>query len=242
VILREIVRAAAHRFGGRASFTPILRPNAVGNGVHVHFSLSEATTGRPVNHDPARPHGVSEPAGSFLAGIRARMPAMVAVTAPATISYLRLVPHRWSASYNNLGLRDREAGVRICPVFETIGVDVARQYHFEYRAADAAASPYLLLGMIVWAGLSGLRQGLPAPTPTERDPDAMDEAERAEAGVERLPRSLDEALDRFAADPDCQVWMGDDLYQAHLVHKRFEARTLGALSLEEQCERYRLAY
>jgi glutamine synthetase len=242
VLLREVVRATAQRFGARASFTPILRPNAVGNGVHVHFSLEDVATVRPVSHDAARPHGLSEPAGSFLAGILARMPALTAVTAPATISYLRLVPHRWSAAYANLGLRDREAGVRICPVFETTGVDAARQYHFEYRAADAAASPYLLLGAIVWAGLSGLRQRLPPPQPTTSDPDAMSEAERNEAGIERLPRSLDEALDRFAADAECAAWMGDDLHRAYLAHKRFEARTLGALSLEEQCERYRLAY
>ena len=32
-------------------------------------------------------------------------------------------------------------------------------FNFEYRAADAAASPYLALGALVWAGLDGLRAG-----------------------------------------------------------------------------------
>lgn len=240
VILREVARGTAQRFGARVSFTPILRPNAVGNGVHVHFSLSDEKTGAPVNFDASRPHGLTETAGRFLAGILQKLPAMTAISAPATISYLRLVPHRWSAAYNNLGLRDREAGVRICPVFP--GGDVARQFHFEFRASDAAANPYLLLGAIVWAGVWGLRAGLAAPEPTGRDPDAMSEEERASLGIVRLPQSLDAALDRLEADVDWRLFLGDDLFGAYLAHKRFEARTLGALPLEEQCERYRLAY
>jgi len=54
------------------------------------------------------------------------------------ISYGRLVPHRWSAAFDNLGVQDREAAVRICPVRRLGGSDVAAQFHFEVRACDAA--------------------------------------------------------------------------------------------------------
>ena len=100
----------------RASFAPIVDPAGVGNGVHVHFSLNDLQ-GNPVNHDAAGPQGVSDIAGGFIAGILKYMPALVAMTASSVPSHLRLTPHRWSAAFNNLGLRDREAGVRICPVF-----------------------------------------------------------------------------------------------------------------------------
>ena len=52
----------------------------------------------------------------------------------------------------------------------------------------------LVLGAIAWAGVHGLRQGLPAPEPTERDPAAMETDELAALGLERLPQSLDAAL------------------------------------------------
>jgi len=241
VVLREVCRATAYRLGGRASFTPILRPDAVGNGVHVHFSLQDKD-GQPRSYDAGRPHGLSQAAGAFAAGIVAKLPALTALTAASTISYLRLVPNRWSSAYNNLGLNDREAAVRICPVFETTGVDTAKQYHLEFRAADAAASPYMLLGAIAWAGLYGLRQQLDAPEPTTTDPSQMSAAELDERGLARLPQSLAEALDLLAADDDLRQMMGPVLHDAYLTHKRFEVGLMAELSDEAQCEKYYLAY
>jgi len=242
VILRELARATAWRLGGRASFTPILRPDAVGNGVHVHFSLLDAETREPVSYDPARAHGISERMGAFAAGILAKLPALTALTAASTISYLRLVPHRWSASYNNLGLHDREAGVRVAPLFETAGTVPERQFNLEYRAGDAAASPYLFLGSLVWAGLSGLRQGLATPTATEEDPSAFSAEELERWNLVRLPQSLGAALDELAGDPDLKDAMGPLLHEVYLKHKRFEADLMAGLGPEEQCERYRLVY
>jgi glutamine synthetase len=241
VALRELIRGTAARLGGRASFTPILRPGAVGNGVHVHFSLSDSS-GAPVNHDASHGHGLSATAGAFIAGILGKLPAITALTAAAAISYQRLTPNRWSAAYNNLGLRDREAGVRICPVFQNAGSDVAQQYHFEFRAADAAASPYLVLGAIVAAGLHGLDAQLPMPSVAERAPQDMSEEERQELGIVRLPQSLDEALDRFEEETDLVATVGEELKSAYLAHKRFEAGLMRDLSPEEQCEKYRVAY
>ena len=241
IITREMARATAHRRGGRASFTPILRPDAVGNGVHVHLSLQDAA-GKPVMHDAAREAALSATAGSFAAGMLEALPALVALTAASTISYLRLTPNRWSAAYNNLGLADREAAIRICPVFETTGAPAAEQLHLEFRAADAAASPYLLLGGLVWAGIDGLRRALPAPPITTADPARMSADERAALGLERLPLSLAGALDALAWHGPLKAAMGDPLHQAYLAHKRFEAAEMAPLDDAAQCERYRLSY
>ena len=241
VAVRELARGTAARLGGRVSFTPIVRPDAVGNGVHVHFSLSDAS-GAPVNHDASHADGLSATAGAFIAGILSKLPAITALTAAASISYQRLTPNRWSAAYNNLGFRDREAGVRICPVFQHAGADLARQYHFEFRAADAAASPYLVLGAIVAAGLHGLDAGLPMPVVAEGAPQDMAEDLRQKLGIVRLPRSLDEALDRFEEETDLTGTIGEELKSAYLAHKRFEAGMMRDLSPEEQCAKYRLVY
>ena len=242
VILRELARATAWRHGARASFTPILRPDAVGNGVHLHYSLLDAETRAPVGYDPDRPHGISEKMGAFTAGILAKMPALTAITAATTISYLRLVPHRWSAAFNNLGVQDREAGVRRAPLFEAGGSAPEAQFNLEYRAGDAAASPYLFLGSLVWAGLHGLRQGLATPDATEEDPSEFSEAELARRNLVRLPQSLGTALDVLAGDDDLKAAMGPLLHEVYIKHKRFEADLLGDLSPEEQCERYRLVF
>lgn len=241
VILRELARATARRLGHRASFSPMITPDGLGNGVHIHASLSDSE-GRPVTYDPGSAHGLSRDAGRFVAGILRHMPAICAITAPSVISYLRLTPNRWSASYNNLGYRDREAGVRICPVFELPGADVAAQYNFEYRAGDAVANPYLALGVLVRAGLEGLREELPMPEPTECDVDRLGGEERERLGIVRLPQSLGEALDALEADTVAKSWFHPQLLNAYLRFKRAEMSLMADLSPAEQCQRYSAVY
>ncbi len=242
VVLRELARATALRMGHKLSFAPMVRlDGGVGNGVHIHISLLDRDD-RPVTYDRDGPGGLSVPAGRFIAGLLRHMPALCAIAAPSVISYLRLVPHKWSSAYNNLGYRDREAGVRICPVFETPGADPAAQFNFEVRTGDAAASPYLQLGAIVRAGLEGLRAELPPPEITERDPGEIDAAERQRLGIVRLPQSLAEALDALEADAAARTWFPDDLLDAYLRHKRAEIELMKALTPEDQCARYAEVY
>lgn len=241
VILRELTRASAAHLGHRASFSPIVDPASVGNGVHIHFSLTDRK-GQPINHDPTAKEGISAQAGAFLAGVQAKLPALCALTAASAISYLRLTPHRWSAAYNNVARQDREAALRICPVFETLDVPVKDQLHFEYRAADAAASPYLVLGALVWAGVLGLRKGLKTPGLTDQDLTTLSDAQLHEQGIERLPQSLSTALDTLADDEELAACMGPLLHDAYLRHKRFEWELMKELSPEEQCARYKQIY
>ncbi len=239
VQLREIARATAESLGLRATFTPVLRPDAVGNGVHVHFSLIDRD-GRPCNFDPARPFGLSATAEAFLEGIRRHLRALCALTAAAVTSYLRLVPNRWSAAWTNVGHQDREAAIRICPVFRP-GSE-ASALHFEYRAADAAASPHLLLGALIWAGMHGLDAGARLSTVTTRDPADMPEEERDRHDIRRLPTSLGEALDELEGCTPLREAMGDTLHRVYLAHKRFEVELMAELDPLRQCERYALLY
>ena len=239
VILREVAKSVGERLGQRVSFSPIVAGMGVGNGVHVHMSLVDAG-GEPVMYAADGPGGLSPQGGSFVAGIVRHLPALVALTAASTVSYQRLVPHRWSAAFNNLGLRDREAAMRICPVREDD--DVARSFNVEYRAADAAASPYLLLAALVRAGLEGLRAGLGAPEVTEEDLALRSEAELEARGLRRLPASLAEALATLEADAVAAGWFPPQLLDVYLKHKRGEIALLDGLSQDEQAERYAQVY
>lgn len=241
IIAREMVRAAARRLDRDVSFSPQVDPAGPGNGVHIHMSFRDRD-GRPVSHDASQPSGLAARMGSFVAGILKRLPALVAVTAPSAASYQRLKPHSWSSAYNNLGWRDREAAIRICPGPETPGADVASAFNVEFRAGDAAASPWFQLGILVRAGLEGIREGLPTPEPVSSDPDAMSDDERRRHGVERLPTSLDEALDRLERAPDAGTLLPGELLEAYIMHKRGELQTVAGLAPEEVCRRYRDVY
>src|SRR5579875_3914778 len=75
VMVRELARAVAFRLGQRAIFSPILSPEGVGNGTHIHFSLLD-TLGRPAMPDPARVYGLSEIGEQFTAGVLEHLPAI----------------------------------------------------------------------------------------------------------------------------------------------------------------------
>jgi glutamine synthetase len=237
VVLRELTFAVAARRGEQATFAPVVPAMAVGNGVHAHLSLLDRD-GKPVMYDRDGPGSLSETAGRFTAGMLRHMPALVAFTAASPVSYQRLVPHRWSAAYNNLALNDREAGMRIGPVRD----DIVAQLNVEYRPADATASPYLLLGSIIMAGLQGVRDQLPRPQPTEGDLTTWSQAQLDAVGVRRLPSSLAEALDALEADQVAQSWLPPLMLDVYLRHKRGELQQVEGLSEEEMADRYARAY
>ena len=162
--------------------------------------------------------------------------------APSLISYARLTPHRWSAAFNNLGLRDREAAVRICPVAELPGMDVARQFNVEFRVGDSAASPHLQLAALVFAGLDGIRNRMEPPAPTKEDLSLLSADELGQRGFVRLPQSLPEALDRLQRSEAVRSWFGELFLDIYLKHKRGELEFLDGKTVEEACRLYEQVY
>jgi len=224
VQVRELARAITAGLGHRAVLAPMLRPDGVGNGTHVHWSLLDRA-GEPATHDPARPHGLSAAAEHVVAGMLHHVPALAAVTAPSVASYYLLRPGRWAPTIADFGVQDRGSAVRVCPVYATAPDSAARQFNVEFRVADAAASPYLTLGALAWAGLDGLRRrwildGL-APAP--------------------LPASLAEAMGHFEASAAAADWFGP-LHDVYLRFKRGELKALAGLVEAAICARYAAIY
>lgn len=241
VLLRMLVQEVVAAAGHSATFAPILDPDGVGNGVHVHMSLIDAD-GAPATHDPADVHGLSQAARHFIGGILAHLDQILALLAPSDVSYLRLTPHRWSAAFNNLGYRDREASVRICPVSSADPEAIARQYNFEIRACDAAASPHLVLAALVFAGTEGLKRKIEPLAPTQEDLSLLSGRELAERGFRRLPQSLPDALDRMEGSEAVRDWFGGRFVEVYSAHKRAEIGCLDGLDARARCARYAEVY
>jgi glutamine synthetase len=234
ILVREIVRDLATAHGMNATFAPVPRPDAVGNGVHVHLSLWDASD-HPVTLDVEG--GLTAIAGGFAAGILVHAEALVGWTAPSAVSSLRLAPHRWSSAAAFVGRQNREAMLRICPIV-TIGGDGLEGANIEYRAADATANPWLVLAALIRAGLDGLTRGLPQPTVLDGELEALDPRARAEMGIRPLPADLESALQAIEADDAARTWFSPDLVATHLAIRRTELAILADATPEERCARY----
>ena len=122
------------------------------------------------------------------------LPAIAAITAPSPVSYLRLTPNRWAPTVVDIVQQDRGAALRVCPVFAASEPEeIARQFNVEFRVCDGAASPYLALGAVMFAGADGVRRKLALPG---RGPAAA------------LPHSLGEALRVMEASEVVQTGSG----------------------------------
>ncbi len=240
LITRETIRAVAQRHGLAASFTPKPTPDAVGNGAHLHISLADET-GRNVAYEAGAPLSLSPLARHFAAGILAHLNALVAFTAPAPISYHRLGPHHWSCGFRAIGLQNREAAIRVIP---GRGDKAGRRkgHNLEFRPIDGIASPYLALGVLVRAGLEGIRGKLELMEPLTGDPADLTEAERTARGIAILPTSLEAALAALEADTTVCGWFGQDFLATYLALKRWEVDFAAKTPTAELFARYRSAY
>jgi glutamine synthetase len=76
---------------------------------------------------------------------------------------------------------------------------------------------------VIAAGIDGVRRDLRLPPPVEVDPATLSEEERQEGDVRRLPATLQEAADAFAASAALREAMGDFLHDCVACVRRDEA-------------------
>ncbi|MFJ9847450.1 glutamine synthetase [Kitasatospora sp. NPDC101155] len=223
VLVRHTIRAVSAKHGLRASFAPVVEPDGVGNGGHLHLSLWR--DGRNLGHGGPGPHGLTAEAEGFVAGVLEALPELLVLGCSSPAGYLRLVPQRWAGAYQCWGLENREAALRL--VTGSTG-ERAATANAEVKCFDASANPYLAVGAVLAAGLAGLEQRRSLPPEFTGDPAA------AEPGtVPRLPQSPAEAIAAYECSAMLREALGDPLYQAVLAVRRAEAEQYAAVGPEE---------
>jgi glutamine synthetase len=230
VLYRETVRGVAIRHGLWASLAPKPIPDQAGNGTHLHASLTEIATGRPVFTDPGARYGLSQTGYQFIAGLLHHLPALVALTCGSVNSYRRLQPQFWSSAYTVYGPDNRESAVRICSPLGGSGT-----VNLELKPSDSTGNPYLALGAVIHAGLDGIRRQLDPGEPVTVDPATLSDSEREDIGAHRLPRTLSEALDALESDQLLMTALGPLRSSSYLAVKRSEAAAFAEHDTEWEC-------
>ncbi|WP_460118246.1 type I glutamate--ammonia ligase [Pseudomonas sp. H3_G09] len=241
VNVREITREIARQMGLDLSFAPKTAAEAVCNGVHLHVSLLDLA-GEPMLYDAGTSNGLSGIGQHWAAGVLHYLPALCAFTAPTPLSYERLQPHHWSASYACLGQQNREAALRICPIVTLGGKSAAQQFNLEFRAMDATASPHLAMAALLIAGRLGIEQRLALNAITEEIPDSLNDEQRKARGIVALPASLAQALDCLRDSAAFNEWLPKPLLDTYYALKTEELALTEQLSPADLCEHYARLY
>lgn len=238
LIARQLIRAAAWNHGLEPSFAPVVFPGFVGNGAHVHYSLWDRA-GTNLFAGGRGPEGMRRPAERFSAGILAELPALVAITCPSVASYLRLRPHHWAGAYTCWGRENREAALRF--VTGMVG-DRPAAANMEVKPVDGAGNPYLVLGSLIAAGVSGIERRLELPEAISEDPSALSATSRGRLGIRRLPASLGAATKELRRSSVLREAMGDRLFEAFLATREGEVALYEGRSDDEIARAHRWRY
>ncbi len=210
---KYIVRNTAFQNGYTVTFMPKPLFQDNGSGMHVHMSLWKA--GQPLFYDEKGYGGLSEMAVHYIGGILKHAPALLALCAPTTNSYRRLVPG-YEAPINLIySARNRSACVRIPMVSKS-----PKAKRIEFRAPDPSANPYLAFAALLMAGLDGIEKKTMPPATIDKELYEMPAEERKD--IQQTPGSLEESLAALQADHEFLLKGGvfdEDLIKAYIDYK-----------------------
>lgn len=208
-----VVKTIAQQHGLHATFMPKPIYGIAGSGMHTNMSLFK--NGENAFYDENDELGLSKTAYHFIAGIMAHAKGMTAVANPIVNSYKRLVPGYEAPVYIAWSAKNRSPLIRV-PTARGAGTRV------ELRSPDPSCNPYLEMALCLFAGLDGIEKEMEPCASTDSNIFTMTDKERAAAGIETLPKNLEEALDYFEKDEFVKEALGDHVYTKFLEAKRSE--------------------
>ncbi|MGA9860113.1 MAG: glutamine synthetase family protein [Solirubrobacteraceae bacterium] len=165
-----------------------------GSSCHIHFSIGDDDG--PLFH---RDQPVSE---AFLAGQLACLRELTLLLAPNVNSYKRYAKGSFAPTAVAWGADNRTCSLRV--------VGHGAGMRFENRAGGSDLNPYMALSGLIAAGLHGVENGLTLEPAYEGN--AYEATDKP-----RLPRTLREARDLFAASDVARAAFGEEVVR-HYVH------------------------
>lgn len=214
MIYKYLVKNVARQNGLTATFMPKPLFQDNGSGMHVHQSLWKSSVN--VFFDEAGYAQLSDTAKYYIGGLLTHAPALLAIVAPTTNSYRRLVPGFEAPVNLAYSQRNRSAICRI-PVYSKS----PKAKRIEFRAPDPSCNPYLCFAALLMAGLDGIQNQIDPGEPMDKDLYGLPPEEAAM--IKQVPSSLAAVLDALEEDHEFLL-KGDvftpDLLEAYIAYKR----------------------
>jgi glutamine synthetase len=212
VLFKTFTKVLAQRRGLMATFMAKWSNSWPGQSGHIHLSLRDRASDRPLFHDAAAETGMSETMRHFIGGQQQLMPSLLAMVASTVNSYSRLIPGFWAPTSATWGVENRTTALRAIP-----GSPSAQRV--EYRIAAADANPYIALAAALASGLWGIENKV------EPDAPVSGNAYELPPNPDRdLPRTLWEAAQRLKGSDAARALFGDEFVAHFAATREWEER------------------
>jgi glutamine synthetase len=212
-IYKNGIKEMANQHGCSVTFMAKPDHTWVGSSCHIHSSLwsedRNAFDGEPALFR------------RYLAGQLAASAELAVFFAPNVNSYKRYAASSWAPTTLAWGYDNRTCAFRV--------VGHGQGLRIENRMPGADANPYLAFAAILAAGLHGIEQELEPPPAFSGNAYVSD--------VERLPRTLHEAVDTLANGTVARAALGDEVVDHYLNYARTEQRLFDSVVTEYERRR-----
>ncbi|RAZ92218.1 glutamine synthetase [Mesorhizobium hawassense] len=203
LLFKRLARQAAQANGMHATFMAKPIAAQAGSSMHLHMSIVDEA-GEPLfagtdGEDSAM-------FAQFIGGLQKYVPEIMPLFAPNVNSYRRIRPNHSAPANIEWSHDNRSCGLRV-----PLGGRAARR--IENRLPGADANPYLAMAGSLIAGYLGIEEKL------ARSAEASGNAYKSKS---TLPKTMEEALDRFAACEPVRALLGEDFFQTYLRVKSVE--------------------
>ena len=213
LLYKYIVKNVARRNGKVATFMPKPLYGDNGSGMHTHLSIWKNGVNLFAGEEYA---GISKLCKHYIAGLIRHGRALMAIAAPTTNSYKRLVPG-YEAPVNLVySARNRSAACRI----PLVSAD-PRQKRVEFRPPDPSGNPYLTFAAILMAGLDGIINEWDPGEPLDKI-NLFDLSPEELANIPTVAQSLDGSLRALEEDHEFLLKGGvftEDVLETWIAYK-----------------------
>lgn len=203
LLFKRLARQAAQASGMHATFMAKPIAAQAGSSMHLHMSIVDES-GEPLF--AGKDGDDSAMFAHFIGGLQKYIPEVMPLFAPNVNSYRRIRPGHSAPANIEWSHDNRSCGLRV-----PMGGRAARRV--ENRLPGADANPYLAMAGSLIAGYLGIEEKL------NRSAEAFGNAYRSQS---TLPKTMEEALDRFAACEPVRALLGEDFFQTYLRVKNVE--------------------
>jgi glutamine synthetase len=211
-LFKTFIKVLAEKHNLMATFMAKWSPNYAGQSGHVHMSLKDRKSGKPLFHDPKAPRTMSREMRHFLGGQQALMPELLGMVAATVNAYRRLIAGYWAPTQATWGFENRTTAIRAIP-------GSPKSQRIEYRVASADSNPYLALAVALGSGLWGIENKIEPTEGVIGNAYAVNLPKKY-----HFPRTLTEAAERLAASRAARALFGDAFVDHYAATREWEDR------------------
>lgn len=223
VVYKQCLKEVAEQMELCVTFMAKFASDRAGSSCHIHLSLWRDGLNAFAGDNDFGPVKCSDVFRWFLGGWIARVPDVMVFYAPTVNSYKRYVDASWAPTRLAWSYDNRTAGFRV--------VGEGQSLRIECRIPGADCNPYLAFAASLASGLDGVANQTEPPECFVGDIYAA-------RHLPRVPYTLSEAVDKFAASEFAKRAFGEDVVEHYGHFFRTEQAAFNTAVTDWERKRY----